>query len=68
MAAASQIAQPQIVDLYAEHLAIPHATTFGAGLAADLIFTGFDELPAEEPGVDGPGPRSDHRQSCAQRR
>ena len=35
---------------------------------AGLILPSFDVLPAEEPGVDGPGARSDHRQGCPERR
>src|SRR5260370_5922159 len=33
-----------------------------------LEFRHIDVLPAEEPGIDGPGARSDHRQNGAENR
>ena len=33
-----------------------------------LEFRKIDALPAEEPGIDGPGARSDHRQNGAENR
>lgn len=63
----SAAAQRQIVDVSTGHLVKQAATTFGAEQDC-LVLPALDVLPAEEPGVDRPGARPDHRQCCPNRR